>query len=222
MPEVARLALLADVALALRGHMADVLRADGTRPSVAALISAIGPQVHALSGQVDEKLGGEARRQSDAIAARLSGLGAPARLAQRVAHLFALDGAVAIAMLARDSGVAPLALVSAFVQVGELLGIDWAQGQAALANPQDPWERLLVAGLARDFQQMRGDLLRRLTTGASREPDIAVLVSDWAATHDAEIRRFRQMVGRAREKTPVAPAVLAQIASQARGLLQRA
>lgn len=221
MPEAARLTLLSDMALALRGHMADVLRSGGTRQGVAALVSAIGPQVRALSGEVDEALGEEARRQAEAIATRLAALGAPQRLAEQVAHLFALDGAIGIASLARDSGAAPLPLVHAFVAVGEVLGIDWAQGQAALANPQDPWERLLVAGLARDFQQMRGDLLRRLAAGGKGKADIAALVDDWAATHEAEVRRFRQMVDRAREKAPVAPAVLAQIASQARGLLQR-
>ena len=221
MPEDARLALLADAALALRGHMADLLRANGSRQGVAALVAGLAPQVRALSGKVDEALGGEARGQARAIAARLAALGAPARLAQQVAHLFAIDGAISIALLAGESGVGPLPLVSAFVRVGELLGIDWAQGHAALANPQDPWERLLVAGLARDFQQMRTDLLRRLAAGAASEPDIAKLVDGWADANQAEIARFRQMVARARDKAPVAPVGLAQIASQARGLLQR-
>lgn len=221
MPEAARLALFSDMALALRGHMADAVRSGMAREGVAALAETIKAHVQTLSGELDGSLGEEARGQAQAIAARLVALGAPTRLAEQVAHLFALDGAIGIATLARDSGVAPLALVRAFVAVGELLGIDWAQGQAAVASPQDPWERLLVAGLARDFQQMRADLLRHLAAESTGRADIAALVDDWAATHDAEIRRFRQMVDRAREKAPVAPAALAQIASQARGLLQR-
>ena len=52
------------------------------------------------------------------------------------------------------------------------LGLDWAQSTAAMMNPSDPWERLLVAGLARDFQQMRFEFLRRLSRrkGAQGRP----------------------------------------------------
>ena len=41
----------------------------------------------------------------------------------------------------------------------------WAQMTAARMSPSDPWERLLVNGLARDFQQMRLDFLRRAMAG---------------------------------------------------------
>ena len=42
-----------------------------------------------------------------------------------------------------------------------------------------------------------------------------------SAAHAEEVRRFRVMVARAQASTAISPAVLAQIASQARGLLQR-
>ncbi len=222
MPEEARLALFAQTALALRSHMADVLRSAAQGLGPAALATALAPHIAALSRHADAHLGTEARRQTDAISAGLVATGAPARLADKVAHLFALDGSIGLALLARDSGVAPLPLVSAFVALGELLGIDWAQARAALANPQDPWERLLVAGLARDFQQIRGDLLRRLAAQGGAKADIIALLDRWASEHTGEIRRFRQIVGRAQNSAAVSPAVLAQLASQARGLLLRA
>jgi glutamate dehydrogenase len=52
-----------------------------------------------------------------------------------------------------------------------------------------------------------------------KDPEAAV--AEWAAAHDGAIRQFRAMIGRAQSATPVAPAMLAQIASQARNLLQR-
>ena len=48
-----------------------------------------------------------------------------------------------------------LALTRAYTRIGEVLGIDWAQQQISAFTPSDQWERLLVAGLARDFEQLR-------------------------------------------------------------------
>ena len=88
-------------------------------------------------------------------------------------------------------------------------------------SPSDPWERLLVAGLARDFQQMRLDFLRALARRKQAKQDLLGLIEAWATIHAAPIRQFRAMVGRAQAAAPVAPAMLAQIASQARNVLKR-
>ena len=88
-------------------------------------------------------------------------------------------------------------------------------------SPSDPWERLLVAGLARDFQQMRLDFLRSLARRKAAKQDLLGQIEAWAASRAAPIRQFRTMVGRAQSAAPVAPAMLAQIASQARSALKR-
>jgi glutamate dehydrogenase len=88
-------------------------------------------------------------------------------------------------------------------------------------SPSDPWERLLVAGLARDFQQMRFNFLRSLARRKQAKADLPGLIADWADEHVTEIGQFRAMVGRAQGAAPVAPAMLAQIASQARNVLHK-
>jgi len=87
---------------------------------------------------------------------------------------------------------------------------------AARMSPSDPWERLLVAGLARDFQQVRLEFLRRAKGGAPAE-----LVERWGDQNSEAVRQFRALVTRAQAAAPVTPAMLAQIASQARNLLGR-
>ena len=54
-----------------------------------------------------------------------------------------------------------LALTRAYTRLGEALGLDWAQQQVARFVPADQWERLLVAGLERDFEQLRIEFLAR-------------------------------------------------------------
>jgi glutamate dehydrogenase len=83
-------------------------------------------------------------------------------------------------------------------------------------DPHDPWERLLVAGLARDFQAMRLDFLRR--RGAKKPVDDA---KAWVAENAERVRAFKAMVDRAKLAGMPTPAMLAQIAGQARVLLGR-
>ncbi len=223
MPDAARLLLLRRSASALRLHMADLLRAGAGRNVPSALITELEPGVRQLSEAASELLGGEALAQSRRMAAELAAVGAPQRESAMVAHLSDLDGAVGLAKLARDTKIAAPDLTRAFADVGMRLGLDWVQGTAAHLRPADPWERLLVAGLARDLQQIRLDFLARLAgrKGSSGKPDLLQDVAGWAERHADAVRQFSAMVGRARASVTVAPAMLAQIAGQARNLLAR-
>ncbi len=221
MPEAARLALFDKSALAMRSHMGDLLRSGGATAAPSTVVAELEKGVAELTRGTDDLLAAESRQQSAKLRAEFTALGAPEGMAGDVAHLFDLDGSFGLARLARDAEIESRKLTGAFTHLGARLGLDWAQGTAALMAPSDVWERLLVAGLARDFQQMRLDFLRRLSRrkGAKSDPESAV--ADWSAEHDAAIRQFRAMIGRAQAQASVAPAMLAQIASQARNLLAR-
>ncbi|PWS21656.1 hypothetical protein DKP78_22450, partial [Enterococcus faecium] len=78
-----------------------------------------------------------------------------------VVRLFQLDGAIGLADLGHRTKVDETKLAQAFTRLGQALGLDWAQGAAMRITSSDPWERLLIAGLARDFQQLRLDFLHR-------------------------------------------------------------
>jgi len=220
MPETARLQLLDQTAAALRGHMADLLRTGGCHAHPSQLQDEIGDVVVQLGQELDSLLSDEARGRTIAIETALVKAGAPEQLARKVARLFAMDGAIGIARLSRGCKVEPVGLTRAFSELGTRLRIDWAQAQSAAMNPSDPWERLLVAGLARDFQQMRLDLLRELGLGERGNEDIGARLDAWAEANAPAIRRFRAMIGRAQSSTPVKAMMLAQLASQARNLLQ--
>ena len=221
MPETARLTLFEQAALALRSHMADLLRSNGGLILPSRAIAELKSGVAQLDAQVQQLLEDETRGHAQRIVVELSDMGAPERCARMVARLFEMDGAIGLAALARDSGIAPTMLARGFVDLGARLGLDWAQSKAAVMSPSDPWERLLVAGLARDFQQMRLEFLRAIARRKSAKQDLLGLIDSWASSHRSAIKQFRAMVGRAQAASPVAPAMLAQIASQARSILKR-
>ena len=216
MPEQLRLSLYARVAEVLRGHIADVLRAGRGSLEAGKLIDELTPGVTQLAASTGELLQGEAKVQARRLLAELTDQGVPPQVAQRIAHLVDMDGAIGLAHLAATRAIDPAALTAAFSALGAALGLDWAQQAASRMSPSDPWERLLVAGLARDFQQMRLDFLAR---AAGLDPGAAV--AQWLEAQATPVRNFRALTGRAQATTGVAPAMLAQLASQARTLLAR-
>ena len=218
MPEAARIRLFDRAAAALGDHMADLLRAGKGSLAPAKMVEELGSGVHALSQATNQLLADEARSQSARIRAEFVAAGAPVAEAAMVTHLHDLDGAVGLAKLARESRTRPTLLTQAFIDLGTRLGLDWAQQTAAGMSPSDPWERLLVNGLARDFQHMRLEFLRRALEGKG-DPLRAVKL--WAERQAPAIAEFRAAVARAQAAVPAAPAMLAQIASQARNLLAR-
>ena len=220
MPETARLALFDKTAHAVRGHMADLLRVGAGRLAPDALLARLS-DIAMLAKDTGDLLGESGRAHSGRISAGLVAEGAPEPQAAAVAHLYDLDGAVGIAALAEQTQMPTRRLVAAFTRLGSALGLDWAQTSAAVMSPTDPWERLLIAGLARDFQQMRLEFLGDLAKTETDRDDPVAAVEGWAASHAAAIRTFRAMVDRAAATVPTAPAMLAQIASQARNLLAR-
>ena len=221
MPEKTRLLLFDRVATAMRIQMADAIRVCGSsRPSE--IVEELRPALDALNQGTVDLLASETRQRSAKMRAEFAKAGAPEDVAAQVAHLFDIDGGIGIARLASDLGIEPRSMAKAFTDLGAQLGLDWAQGTAALMSPSDVWDRLLVAGLARDFQQMRLDFLRRVCDHSQGKDGTACRsVETWVEEHESAVKQFRSMIRRAQAQNPVAPATLAQIAIQARNLLSR-
>ncbi|MBA4768373.1 MAG: NAD-glutamate dehydrogenase, partial [Porphyrobacter sp.] len=225
MPETARLALFDRLAAAVGNLMSDVLRTASGKVAAGRMIADLSDGVTALVAGREELLTEEPRARSRALRDGFVGIGAPEGLAAQVAGLFDFDGAVGLAQAARSGGIEPRLLTHAFTDIGTALGLDWAQGTAAHMSPSDVWERLLISGLARDFQQMRIEFLRRLMQ-AGHGPKAGIAdprgaVAEWATRNQQGVTQFRKLVARAQARPPVGAAMLAQIASQARNLLER-
>ena len=218
MPEPARIQSFDRAAGALRPQMADLLRAGAGLVQPSRLVGMLDPGIAALRKSADSLIGNEVRDQSMALRDKLVAAGTLEDVAAGTTRIFELDGAVGIALLAGELRLAAPAVARAFVSLGAHLGLDWTQSCAVRMNPSDPWERLLVAGIARDFQQMRLEFLRRRVKPGS---DASQAVDAWVAGQATAIAEFRRMIARARSAVAVTPAMLAQLAGQARNLFTR-
>ncbi len=216
MAESTRLMLFNQTAVETRAQMADIIRNAHEGRDVGAATALYAPVVDKLSAVLDSLLPDDIRAQTIGFGKRLVDAGAPRKIADRLVRMAQLDGAIGLAALSAEQKADITTLTQAFTAVGDALGIGWAQGAAMQMDPHDPWERLLVAGLARDFQAMRLDFLRRR---AAKKP--LADAQHWLAEHELRIRAFKATVDRAKMGAMPTPAMLAQIAGQARVLLAR-
>ena len=219
MPEAARIALFDEVAVATRSQIADLLRVTKSGTGPGAVFRRLASGIMQLDKQTKMLLLEEASAQSARIAGTLEAAGAPRKLVNKVVRLFELDGAVGLADLGERLGLDEAVLTRAFTRLGQALGLDWAQANAARIASSDPWERLLIAGLARDFQQLRLEFLGRVTISGGGDPQ--ALVESWLAENAGRVAQFKAVVERARLAPAPNAAMLAQIAGQARVLLGR-
>jgi glutamate dehydrogenase len=215
-PELARIQLFATAAQTVRSHLSDVLRSGGGETRVSTLIELLAAGFAKVAKGRATLIRSEVQAESAARRDQLLAMGAGDQITDTLVRLFELDGVFAIAALGARRDVDELALTKAYTRLGEALGLDWAQQQAARIMPADPWERLLVAGLNRDFEQLRIDFL-----GRTRNDDPDAAVDRWVERNQARIDQFRRLVARARGTGAVSVPMLAQVAAQARILLAR-
>ena len=215
-PEALRLELFQVAARSIRSHVSDILRSTGAEANVSELCERIGPGVKKVAAAAARLIKSEVRNEAAARRERLIGLGADEDIVDGLVRLFELDGVFGIAALAARKQVDELELTKAYTNIGEILGLDWAQQQIARYVPADPWERMLIAGLERDFEQLRIDFLGRL-----RDQDVVAGTSKWIDRHASRIDQFHRFTIQARTSGVVTAAMLAQYANQARILLGR-
>jgi glutamate dehydrogenase len=215
-PEEVRLELFDQASRGLQFHIADLLRNTSASTKIAEIVDTLRPGLDQLSDALGSLLREEARNQAGSQRERLLVMGAPPEIADRIVRLFELNGGVGIATLAHELGLDPILLTRAYTKLGEALGLDWAQAAANRFEARDQWERLLTAGLARDFEQLRLEFLERRPTA-----DPKAAVDQWVAAQGPRIDQFRRLVDRARTAPVTTAPMLAQIATQARVLLGR-
>jgi glutamate dehydrogenase len=216
LPETVRIELFSIAAASVRTHLSDILRSAGGETRVEKLCALLEPSVRKISAAATKLIRSEVRSEAAARRDRLIALGASDELVRMLVRLYELDGLFGIASLAARKNLDELAVTRAYTRLGEAIGLDWAQQQVARFVPSDQWERLLVAGLARDFEQLRIEFLGRCRGG-----EVDAGVEEWIDHQKARIDQFRKLVGRARTEGHVSASMLAQIASQARILLGR-
>ena len=214
--EPARIELFAAAARSVRAHFGDVIRAAAGETNVSTVVAMLKPGFDQVAAKADALIRAEVRGEAELRREQLTAIGGNDAIVTALVRLYELDGVFGLAAMGARKELDTLRLTRAYTRLGEVLGIDWAQQQVARFVPADHWERLLAAGLLRDFEQLRIDFLNRTRAD---HPDESV--EEWVRRNPKRIAQFRELVTRARQTSGVSAPMLAQIASQARILLSR-
>ncbi len=216
-PAQAKLTLLVAAASAASQHLSDMVRITGPNDQPAAMVARLAGGLRRLDAALDGTVSREAMARIDTFTTQLGETGGSSAVIRAIVRLGAMDGAIGLAALAAESGLDEVKLAEAYVRLGDALSIDWAKSAAITLDPTDPWERLLVAGVARDLEQLRLDLLGRIAT---KEQPLAA-VEHWLVEHAPRVEQLRARAARARAGGVVTPTILAQLSSQARAVMTR-
>ncbi|WP_343344123.1 NAD-glutamate dehydrogenase domain-containing protein [Sphingomicrobium sp. XHP0239] len=216
--EATRIELFAASAKSIRNHLSDILRSAGSETSVSALIELFGPGYREVSKATERLIRAEVRTEAQARRERLTEMGADKDVIDDLIRLYEVDGVFGLSALAQRKDTDILELTAAYTRLGEAMGLDWAQQQLSRYVPADNWERLLVSGLARDFEQLRIDFLSRLKRG---DTELDVKIERWIERNKPRLAQFNRLVERAQQGGGVSVPMLAQLANQARILLAR-
>jgi glutamate dehydrogenase len=214
--EATRIELFRVAAKSVRSHVSDLVRSTNADGPVSDAVKLLGPAVKKIAAAATRLIRSEVRNEAASRRDHLIELGASETIVNGLVRLYELDGVFGLAALSARKDIDSLALTKAYTQLGEALNLDWAQQQVARFTPTDQWERLLVAGLERDFEQLRIDFVAR-----GREDQPGDTVEKWIARNTLRIEQFRNLVAQARSSGSVTAPMLAQVASQARNLLAR-
>ncbi|WP_259278797.1 NAD-glutamate dehydrogenase [Pedomonas mirosovicensis] len=204
-----------EAASALKRQIEDILRFSGEGMVPSSMIARLKPGIERLIPQVEDLLRPEPRAMVEQYRQVLQERGTPPDVEQALLLLVVLNGGVGVALLAEELGKDEADIAHAYTLLGDRLGLDWAAGMASSLMPADPWERLLIAGTAHDFERVRLDLIRRLVQagdGASAQD----IVAQWLDEQEACANRIRALVANVRASKPATTAKLTHLASQVR------
>ena len=215
MTEQARILLFRRLAGAITGHVGDLCRASTSDLTPSEAIARLQPGIESLRERLGDLITASAARQRETAHAELIALGVPRELARALTRIEHMGGAIGIADMARKRGNDAVDVAHAFTGISAALGLDWLQAAAAAVTPTDPWERLLIAGVARDIQQMRFEFLDR-----AGETALDAHLRHWLERHAEAVAQFRDLLARA-QMSPPGAAMIAEVAGRARALLNR-
>lgn len=214
--EIDKLRLFSMAQANLRLTMADLIRVGDATTMPSALVRDLGPGVQRVNEAMDEVIKDEEQHVSDGMRQTLADIDVDPGLVDRIVRISELKGIVRTSSLAAQLGVGEVEVTQAYSRLGEALKLDWANGTALNYGSSDPWERLLVAGLSRDFEQFRLDFIARTTSGKPLAE-----VETWLEQNAPRIGQFIHLIDRARLAPAPSAAMLAQIGAQTRLLLGR-
>ncbi|MDP6874376.1 MAG: NAD-glutamate dehydrogenase [Alphaproteobacteria bacterium] len=157
------------------------------------ILTAFGPGVSSLAGQLDKVIGSHENKQMTSGAAELFKQGVAESLARRIEGLEPMTAACDIVQVAADSGRPVEEVGRVHFALGARLGLDRLCGAAEMLEAEDHWQRQAIASIVEDLRGQQ----RALTSVVLRQANGAggdEAVEKWCGANRTEIARSDDMI----------------------------
>ncbi|MEV7622729.1 NAD-glutamate dehydrogenase [Actinoplanes sp. NPDC089786] len=182
-------------------------------------IERLGPGVGVLLGALSDVLVGNERESLDNHVARITGLGVPADLAERVAHVVYGFGFFDILETAKGTERDLIEVAKVYFVISERFQIDALLSHISKLPRNDRWQTLARMALRYDLYAALAGLTAEVLQSTSGEATPEDRVSEWEHENAASIARAGNAMGNV-EDTPADLAALSVLLRQIRTLVK--
>ena len=184
-----------------------------------ALIGDYKPGVAEIAARLTETLSDFSRERLEARRTLFAGGGASPELAERVATLEVMGGAIDVVDAASSRGRGVAEVADTYFAVGARFGLDWLRSAARDLEIADHWERVALGRMVGDLRAQQSRIAAaalELSEGASG----ADCVAAWADAHSEETARADALLADLRSGGALTVAKLAVASSQFRAIAE--
>jgi glutamate dehydrogenase len=191
-----------------------LLHGGGSR-SIAQAIEFFGPGVAQIAATADRSITDFSKTRLGQRTAELIKMKAPKALAEKVAGLELLGGAIDVVEMAGELGRNVADVAASYFAAGGRFGLDWLRSVSRQVKPADHWERIALVRLMADLRAQQsaiGAAALSLTGAKPGADSIAKWVEENAETAD----RADRLIAELKASGPLSVAKLAVASSQLR------
>jgi len=190
---------------------------DGIGRPVADSVAFYGPGISRVMSEAESMIAEFSQRRLAERTAELVGAGAPPALAEKVAQLELLGGAIDVVEVAAKLGREVVDVATNYFAAGARLRLDWLRSAARAIQPADHWERIALGWLLTDLRAQQSAIGAAALTLEGAEPGPAG-IARWVDANPDATTRATHLIDEFSTGAPLSLAKLAVVTSQIKAI----
>ena len=184
------------------------------------MIALYGPGVAQIAATADGVITAFSKKRLGQRTAQLAKAGAPKALAEKVAELELLGGAIDIIDVAAGLGREVADVAANYFEAGARFGLDWLRSVSRQIKPADHWERIALGRLMADLRSQQSAIGAAALALKGAKPGPAS-IAKWAEENAEMAERADRLITELRASGPLSVAKLAVASSQLRAVSKK-
>jgi glutamate dehydrogenase len=192
----------------------------GSGRSITAAIEFYGPGVAQIAGTANGAITDFSKKRLGQRTAELIKVKAPKALAEKVAGLELLGGAIDVVEVAGELGRNVADVAANYFAAGGRFGLDWLRSVSRQVKPADHWERIALGRLMADLRAQQSAIGAAALALKGAKPG-ADSIAKWVEENAETADRADRLIAELKASGPLSVAKLAVASSQLRAVSRK-